>query len=150
MVAAEGSEPANVEFQTTIPIVCPKKEKKKEKKQEKKEEEQEEEAEECCITFEIETKTASQNGPRCAGGSPFDLIVMNTCQYKVCADEWNATHKIPVWAVNDGFFGGGGDGDQEENPSSVLIEIRTAESSPPRWQDIVLPTQEVKYIKNYN
>lgn len=67
---------------------------------------------------------------------------MNTCQYKVCADEWNTTHKVPVWAVNDGFFGGL---DGEESPASVLIEISTAEASPPRWQDIILPTQEVSF-----
>ncbi|ODN06591.1 Kunitz-type protease inhibitor 2 [Orchesella cincta] len=141
LLATEGSEPANIEFQTTIPIVCPKKEKKKEKKKtEKKEEEQPEEEEECCVTFEVSTKLASQSGPRCAGGNAFDLVVLSTCQYKVCADEWNTTHKLPVWAVNDGLFGGE---DAQENPPSVIIEMRTAEASPPRWQDIILPVQEV-------
>lgn len=69
-----GSEPANIEFQTTIPIVCPKKEKKEKKKNEKKEEEKEEEEEECCITFDIATKIASSSGPRCAGGNAYDLV----------------------------------------------------------------------------
>jgi hypothetical protein len=71
-----GADPAYIEFQTTIPIVCPKKEKPKktEKNKEKKEEAEEEEEEDCCITFEISTRTSSASAPRCASGNAFDLV----------------------------------------------------------------------------
>jgi hypothetical protein len=68
--------------------------------------------------------------------------VTNACAYKVCADEWNSTHKIPIWGVSDGLFGGQQE-EEGETHASVTVEIRTAESSPPRWQEILLPSQEV-------
>ncbi len=79
----------------------------------------------------------------------FIKAVTNACTYKVCGDEWNSTHKVPIWAVNDGLFGGDSQ-DHEEGRPSVVVEIRTAESSPPRWHDLVLPPQEVSKRKIYS
>ncbi|CAG7830632.1 unnamed protein product [Allacma fusca] len=136
--ANEGAEPVYVEFQPSVPITCPKKEKPKKKK---KQEEEEEEEEDCCVTFDVSTR-GPPSPPRCASGNPFDMVVLNSCSYKVCADEWNTTHRVPIWAVNDGLVGGSSN--TPESYSTVFIDIRTGETgNPPRWAEIALPTQEI-------
>ena len=60
----------------------------------------------------------------------------------MCADEWNTTHRIPIWAVNDGLVGG--NPNTLDTDSTVYVDIRTGETgNPPRWAEITLPTQEV-------
>ena len=58
-----------VEFQPSVPITCPKKEKPKKKKKD----EEEEEEEECCVTFDITTRGPS-SPPRCASGNTYDMV----------------------------------------------------------------------------
>jgi len=149
-----GSAPVYVELQPGVPITCPPKKKAPPKAKpaanqqrntnnnKPKEKEPEPEEEECCVNFDIFTRVSSTNTPRCASGSPFDLAVMNACTYRICADDWNATHRIPIWAVNDGLYGG--DFDKDETYGSVVVDITTSEEKiPPRWQHIVLPPQEI-------
>lgn len=73
--------------------------------------------------------------------------MLKSCTFKICGDEWNSTHKIPVWAINDGLVGGAADSDSDY--SSVYIDIKTVEPSPAKWQDIILPTQEVMTLFSF-
>ena len=67
-------------------------------------------------------------------------VSLPSCKIKICKQDWNLTHSIPLTVKEDFLING---------EQAVALDVRTAGfTSARQWRDYVLPVSEVRVVGN--
>lgn len=87
----------------------------------------------CCVELHLGLGTVGQE-QYCPSGDVLHRVGLPSCRHKICRNDWNSSHVIPLSAPEDWLY----NGDQV-----VTLEISTGSSSTSLWRDYNLPLQQV-------